>query len=40
MTREDWFNLNEEQYGRLFQHSAVKRVGFEGLKRNLDRIVD
>ena len=36
MTREDWFNLNEEQYGRMFQASAVKRVGFEGLKRNLD----
>ncbi|NLA40289.1 MAG: tRNA epoxyqueuosine(34) reductase QueG [Smithella sp.] len=40
MTREDWFNLNEEQYWRLFQHSAVKRIGFEGLKRNLDRIAE
>ncbi len=38
MTREDWFNLTEEQYRRLFQYSAVKRVGFEGLKRNLDHI--
>ncbi len=38
MTRKEWFNLNEEQYGRMFQNSAVKRIGFEGLKRNLDRI--
>jgi len=40
MTREDWFNLNEEQYRRLFEHSAVKRVGFEGLKRNLNHIAE
>lgn len=40
MTREDWLNLSQEQYGRLFQHSAVKRVGFEGLKRNLNHIAE
>lgn len=38
MTREDWFNLNEEQYKKILQHSAVQRIGFEGLKRNLERI--
>lgn len=38
MTREDWFNLNEEKYKRILQHSAVQRIGFEGLKRNLERI--
>jgi len=38
MTRADWFSLNEEQYGRIFQNSAVKRIGFEGLKRNLECI--
>jgi len=38
MAREDWMNLNEEQYGRIFQGSAVKRIGFEGLKRNLEYI--
>ena len=38
MTREDWFNLDEEQYNRIFKNSAVKRAKFEGLKRNLDFI--
>ncbi|MBN1474600.1 MAG: tRNA epoxyqueuosine(34) reductase QueG [Syntrophaceae bacterium] len=38
MTREDWFNLDEEQYNRIFKNSAVKRVKFAGLKRNIDFI--
>jgi len=35
MSREDWVNLDREQYKRLFRKSPVKRVGFEKLKSNL-----
>jgi len=35
MTTEDWANLDQEQYNRLFRHSPVKRAGFEKLKGNL-----
>ena len=36
MTRKDWEELNEETYKRIFQHSAVKRTKFKGLKRNIE----
>ncbi|MBP7230706.1 MAG: hypothetical protein KBA28_02150 [Syntrophaceae bacterium] len=36
MTRKDWYTLNTKQFNRLFQHSALKRAKFEGLKRNLE----
>ena len=35
MTRRDWQELTEEVFGRVFRKSAVKRVKFEGLKRNI-----
>ncbi len=35
MTRQDWQNLTEEQYRRLFKNSAVKRAKYAGLKRNI-----
>lgn len=35
MTKDDWHNLTLEQYRKLFKGSAVKRVKFEGLKRNI-----
>jgi epoxyqueuosine reductase len=35
MTRQDWQNLTEEQYRRLFKGSAVKRAKYECLKRNI-----
>ncbi len=35
MRKEDWYNLNEEQYNQIFSGSAVKRTGYKGLKRNL-----
>ncbi len=35
MTKEDWHNLTVEEYRKLFKGSAVKRVKFEGLKRNI-----
>lgn len=35
-TRQDWTDLTEEIFRELFRHSAVKRTGFKGLKRNID----
>jgi len=36
MSKEAWHNLSIEDYRRLFRGSAVKRVKFDGLKRNID----
>ena len=36
MTREQWHQLSEDDYRRLFRHSAVKRAKYNGLKRNID----
>jgi epoxyqueuosine reductase len=33
--KEDWEQMDEEQYKRLFKKSAVKRAKFAGLKRNI-----
>lgn len=35
LTRKDWLELSEEVFGRVFKKSAVKRVKYQGLKRNL-----
>ncbi len=35
LTRKDWEALDEEIFGRVFKKSAVKRVKFSGLKRNI-----
>jgi epoxyqueuosine reductase len=35
MTKKDWADLNEDQFDVLFEGSAVKRAGFDGLKRNI-----
>ena len=35
MTKDDWRHLTVEQYRRLFKGSAVKRVKYEGLMRNI-----
>jgi epoxyqueuosine reductase len=38
MKRNDWQEITEEVFQRLFKKSAVKRTKFEGLKRNIDFI--
>lgn len=38
MTRQDWEELTEDRFNELFFGSAVKRTGFQGLKRNIDFI--
>ena len=36
MTREEWMNLDEDQFNETFEGSAVKRTRYSGLRRNLD----
>ncbi len=38
MTRNDWYELTEETFKRVFKESAVKRTKYQGLLRNLDFI--
>lgn len=35
MTRRDWQELTAEVFGKVFKKSAVKRVKWEGLRRNI-----
>jgi epoxyqueuosine reductase len=35
MTRDEWNELTEDGFNLIFNGSAVKRAGFEGLKRNI-----
>lgn len=36
MRKKNWQNLDEAQFQRLFNKSAIKRAKFKGLKRNVD----
>lgn len=36
MTKESWYNLDQETFDKLFRKSAVKRTKFVGLKRNIN----
>ena len=38
MREEDWKRLEKTEFETLFEHSAVKRAGYEGLKRNINFI--
>lgn len=35
-TKDDWNNLEEDTFRKVFKRSAVKRTKFSGLKRNID----
>ena len=39
MNSSDWENLNEELFLKIFKKSAVKRTGFNGLKRNIQFVL-
>ncbi|MBK7434510.1 MAG: tRNA epoxyqueuosine(34) reductase QueG [Chitinophagaceae bacterium] len=39
-TQQDWAALTEEQFKKLFRHSPLKRAKFEGLRRNLNFILN
>lgn len=36
MKSEEWYEINELTFEKLFKNSAVKRTKFKGLKRNID----
>jgi epoxyqueuosine reductase len=36
LSKQDWEELTEEVFQRVFKKSAVKRTKFQGLKRNID----
>ncbi len=38
MTKNDWYELTEETFKKVFKDSAVKRTKYKGLLRNLDFI--
>jgi epoxyqueuosine reductase len=38
MCEDNWKNLSKADFEELFKHSAVKRAGYEGLKRNIEFI--
>ncbi len=35
LSKEEWKNMSEDQFNRLFKNSAVKRIGYNGLMRNV-----
>lgn len=35
MQKQDWIEITEDVFKRLFKKSAVKRAGYKGLKRNI-----
>jgi len=35
LSKDEWHDMDKQQFNKLFRNSAVKRTGFEGLKRNL-----
>ena len=40
MTKQDWEELTEDVFKKVFQKSAVKRTKFSGLKRNISFLKD
>lgn len=38
MTTEHWYKLGKQQFDKLFEGSAVKRTGFDGLVRNISQV--
>ena len=38
MTKSEWENMGEDRFNHLFKNSALKRAGFEGIKRNLKHL--
>jgi len=39
LNREDWMNLDEEDFNRIFEGSALKRTKYSGIRRNLEFIL-
>ena len=35
MTKNEWCEITEEVFDKVFKNSAIKRTKFDGLKRNI-----
>ena len=40
MKKSDWIEITEDVFNRLFKNSPIKRTKFNGLKRNIDFIIN
>jgi epoxyqueuosine reductase len=40
MQKEDWLEITEETFGKLFKKSAVSRAKYNGLKKNIDFLIN
>ena len=38
MSKNDWIEMTKETFNKVFKNSAVKRAGFDGIKRNIEFI--
>ena len=38
MSKDEWYEITEETFNKVFDNSALKRTGYNGLKRNLNFI--
>ena len=38
MSKDEWYEITEETFNKVFENSALKRAGYNGLKRNLNFI--
>jgi len=36
MTRREWFEMDKSLFNKLFKKSAIQRIGYKGIKRNLE----
>jgi len=36
LTRKDWHSLTPDEFDKIFRSSAVKRAGYEKIRRNID----
>jgi epoxyqueuosine reductase len=36
MTKNDWEEITQETFSKVFKKSAVKRTKYSGLKRNIE----
>jgi Uncharacterized Fe-S protein len=39
MTLSDWQNINEDDFKMIFKQSPIMRTGFNGIKRNVEKII-
>ncbi len=38
MSKNDWIEMTKETFNKVFKKSAIKRAGFDGIKRNIEFI--